>query len=130
MSGPERVVVPDVGRLPLFSHASVAGDLVFVSGTLGTLPGKVELVPGGVAAETRQTLENLAAILRGAGAELRDVVKLSVYLTDMGDFGAMNEAYAEFFPSDPPARITLGVAGLALGAAVEMECVAQRRRSG
>ena len=129
MSGPERIVVPEVGRLPVFSHASVAGDLVFVSGTLGTLPGKVELAPGGVAAETRQTLENLRAILRGAGVGLGDVVKLSVYLVDMADFGAMNEAYAEFFPSDPPARITLGVSGLALGAAVEMECVARRREA-
>ena len=125
MPGPQRIVVPGVGRLPVFSHASVAGDLVFVSGTLGTVSGQASLAPGGIRAETRQTLENLRAILHGSGADLQDVVKMSVYVADMGEFGAMNEVYAEFFPDDPPARITLGVAALALGAAVEMECVAQ-----
>ncbi len=125
MPAPKRIVVPDVGRLPVFSHASVAGDLVFVAGTLGTAPGQLGLVPGGIGPETHQTLENIRAILEGAGASLEDVVKVSVYVTDMADFGAMNEAYAEFFPSDPPARITLQVAGLALGAAVEIECIAR-----
>ncbi len=125
MPGPPRIVVPDVGRLPVFSHASIAGDLCFVSGTLGTRPGSFTLAEGGIGPETRQTLENIRSILRGAGADLEDVVKVSVYVTDMADFRAMNEAYTEFFPGDPPARITLGVAGLALGAAVEIECVAQ-----
>ena len=117
MSGSERrrIVVEGVGRLPVFSHASVVGDLIFVSGTLGTTAGGVGLVEGGVRAETRQTLENIRTILAGAGAGLEDVVKVSVYVTDMADFATMNEVYAEFFPSDPPARITLEVAGLALG---------------
>ena len=123
---PERIVVPQVGRLPVFSHASVAGDLIFVSGTLGTLPGKPALAEGGIRPETRQTLENLRAILRGAGADLEDVLKVSVYVTDMSEFAAMNEVYAGFFPDDPPARITLEVKGLALGACVEIECIAQR----
>jgi len=126
---PHRIVVDDVGRLPFFSHASVVGNLVFVSGTLGTVGRSIELAPGGIAPETRQTLQNIRTILEGAGAGLEDVAKVSVYVTDMGDFAAMNEAYAEFFPPDegPPARITLQVAGLALGAAVEIECVAAKR---
>lgn len=121
----ERVVVDGVGRLPFFSHATVARGLIFVSGTLGTLPGKAELAAGGVGPETRQTLENIATILAGAGATLDDVVKVSVYVTDMSGFADMNAVYAGFFPDDPPARITLEVAGLALGAAVEIECIAQ-----
>ncbi len=123
----KRIVVDGVGRLPVFSHAATAGDLIFVSGTLGTEPGGVSLVPGGIGPETKQTLENIRTILEGAGASLADVIKVSVYVTDMADFRAMNEAYAGFFPAEPPARITLQVAGLALGAAVEIECVAVRR---
>lgn len=119
------VVVEGLGRLPQFSHASVAGDWIFVSGTLGTLPGGMALAPGGTGPETTQTLRNIETILEAAGAGLADVVKVSVYLTDMATFGAMNEAYGAFFPGEPPARITLGVAGLALGAAVEIECVAR-----
>jgi 2-iminobutanoate/2-iminopropanoate deaminase len=122
---PPRIVVPGLGRLPVFSHASTAGGLIFVSGTLGTLPGSMKLAAGGIGPETTQTLENLKAILAAAGASLADVVKVSVFLADLADFAAMNEAYAAFFPSDPPARITVGGAQLALGARVEMECVAR-----
>jgi len=127
--GGTKVVVEEVGRLPFFSHASVVGDLIFVSGTLGTIGKGIEMVPGGIGPQTRQTLENIRAILRAAEADLEDVVKLSVYVTDMAEFAAMNEAYAEFFPPSlgPPARITLQVAGLALGAAVEIECIAAKR---
>ena len=126
MSGsPKRIVVPGLGRLPVFSHASFAGGLIFVSGTLGTLPGQMKLAPGGTGPETAQTLANIAVILEAAGASLRDVVKVSVYLNDMADFASMNEAYAAVFPEDPPARITVGGAQLALGARVEIECVAQ-----
>ena len=124
MTKPKRIVVDGVGRLPVFSHATVVGNLVFVSGTLGSQPGSIKLVEGGMGPETRQTLENMRAILEGAGASLEDVVKVSVFVTDMAEFGAMNEVYAEFFPEDPPARITVQVAGLALGARVEIECIA------
>lgn len=123
----ERIIVDGVGRLPAFSHASVVGNLVFVSGTLGTLPGKVQLVEGGIGPETRQTLENMNTILAGVGCSLADVAKVSVFVTNMKEFGAMNEAYLGFFSGDPPARITVGVSALALGAAVEMECIAERR---
>jgi len=126
----ERVVVDGVGRLPQFSHAAVVGDLVFVSGTLGTLPGKMDLAPGGTGPETEQTLRNIEAILKAAGATLADVVKVSVYLNDMKTFGAMNRAYAPFFPQEPPARITVGGVDLALGAAVEIECIAARTTKG
>jgi reactive intermediate/imine deaminase len=120
----KRIVVEGLGRLPQFSHAAVAGGLVFVSGTLGTLPGAFRLAPGGAKEETRQTLRNIEAILAAAGCSLRDVVKASVFVADMADYAAMNEAWSEFFPSDPPARITVGGVALALGARVEIECLA------
>ena len=120
------VVVEGLGRLPQFSHATVSGDWVFVSGTLGTLPGSFELAPGGTGPETTRTLENIRAILTASGVGYEDVVKVSVYLKDMSTFADMNAAYSAFFPAEPPARITLGVADLALGAAVEIECVARR----
>lgn len=121
-----KINVPELGKLPAFSHATRAGGFIFVSGTLGTKAGSFELVAGGAKAETRQTLENIRAILRGAGADLSDVVKVNVFVTDMARFAEMNEAYREFFPSDPPARITVGCSALALGAFVEIDCVAYK----
>jgi len=123
---PNRSVIADgLGRLPQFSHATVAGELIFVSGTLGTLGEKFELAPGGTGPQTTQTLRNIETVLRAAGADLSDVVKVSVYLADMSTFQEMNKAYSKFFPEAPPARITVGGAVLALGAAVEIECVAR-----
>lgn len=101
------------------------GNLVYASGQLGFAPGGTGLVPGGVRAETRQALENLDRIFQAAGTSLRRAVKCSVFLTDMNDFGAMNEAYIAFFPEDPPARTTVGVAALPVpGARVEIDCIA------
>jgi 3-oxoadipate enol-lactonase len=117
MGSVERLVVDGLGRLPQFSHAGIAGDLVFVAGTL---------VPGGVGPETTQTLANIERILVAAGLAWDDVAKVNVYLADMAEFAAMNEAYAAFFPGEPPARITVGGLDLALGARVEVDCVAQR----
>jgi len=128
MSDIEAVNVEGLGRLPAFSHATVAGDLIFVSGTLGTLPGSFRLAEGGMGPQTAQTLENIKAILAAAGATLADVAKVNVYITDMGLFGEMNEAYLAFFPGDPPARITVGCSGLALGALVEIDCIARAPR--
>ena len=123
---PNRFVIADgLGRLPQFSHATVAGELIFVSGTLGTLGESFDLAPGGTGPQTTQTLRNIETVLRAAGADLNDVVKVSVYLADMGTFQEMNKAYSDFFQDDPPARITVGGAELALGAAVEIECVAR-----
>ena len=123
---PNRPIIADgLGRLPQFSHATVAGELIFVSGTLGTLGEAFELAPGGTGPQTTQTLRNIETVLRAAGAELSDVVKVSVYLADMSTFQEMNEAYSKIFSDAPPARITVGGAVLALGAAVEIECVAR-----
>jgi 2-iminobutanoate/2-iminopropanoate deaminase len=120
------VSVEGVGRLPAFSHATVAGDLIFVSGMLGTKPGSTELVQGGVGPQTRQALLNVEAILAAEDATLRDVAKCTVYLADMADYAAMNEAYVPFFEGSPPARATIAAGGLALGAALEIDCIAQR----
>jgi 2-iminobutanoate/2-iminopropanoate deaminase len=125
-AGPRRVVVEGVGRLPAFAHATVAGDLIFVSGMLGTKPGSTELVDGGVGPQTRQALRNVEAILAAEGATLRDVAKCTVYLADMADYAAMNEAYAPLFEGSPPARATIAAGGLALDAALELDCIAQR----
>lgn len=119
-----RVNVADVARLPAFSHATIAGDQVFVAGMLGAAPGVLELVEGGTAPQTIQALRNTETILRACGCELADVAKVNVYLADMATFGEMNEAYVSVFGSEPPARITVGCNGLALGAAVELDCVA------
>ena len=125
MATPERINVAGVGRLPVFSHASRAAGWIFVSGTLGTQTDSMELVPGGTGPETTQTLRNIERILGGAGAGWRDVVKVSVYVRDIKTFADMNRAYGKFFEGvDPPARITVGGVELALGANVEIECVA------
>lgn len=120
----QKINVDRVARLPAFCHAVIAGQQVFVSGMLGAKPGTMELVDGGVAAQTTQAIGNIEEILAACGASLADVVKVNVFLTDMADFSAMNEAYLAAIGDDPPARITVGCSGLALGAAVEMDCIA------
>ena len=101
--------------------------LVYTSGQLALDPASGKLVAGGVAEQTEQALRNLAAVLRGAGLTLADVVKTTVYLVDLGDFGAMNEVYSRHFASDPPARTTIAAAGLPKDARVEIEAVAVGR---
>jgi 2-iminobutanoate/2-iminopropanoate deaminase len=102
------------------------GDLLFLSGQLGALPGVLppQLIEGGAQAETRQTMENIITVLEAAGLGLEDVVKCTVFLADIADYGAVNEVYATFFPSEPPARSAIAGSGLALGARVEIECIA------
>lgn len=107
-----------------FSSAVRVGDVLYLSGQIGTLPGTRELAAGGVAAETRQTLENIKAVLAHAGSALDRVVKCTVFLTDIADYSAVNAVYQEYFPVDPPARSALAATGLALGAKVEIECIA------
>jgi len=119
-----RVVVDGLGRLPQFCHATVADGWIHVSGTLGTMPGSLDLVEGGAGPQTTQTLRNIETILRACGAGIHDVVKMSVFLSDMSTFAEMNRAYSEVVGEESPARITVGKAGLALGAAVEIECTA------
>lgn len=110
-----------------YSHAVIgSGDLVFLSGQTGQDPATGEVVSGGVEAETRQAFDNLAAVLRAAGLDFTSVVKCSVFLTDIADFSAMNAVYAQVMPAPHPARTTVGVTALALGARVEIEFVAVR----
>lgn len=121
-----KVNVDGLARLPAFCHAVVAGDFVYVSGTLGVKPNSMDLVQGGTGPETTQTLRNIETVLKECGASLDDVVKVDVFLEDMGMFAEMNEAYLAVMGSNPPARITVGRAELALGAAVEIDCIAYK----
>ncbi|MDH3269767.1 MAG: RidA family protein [Gemmatimonadota bacterium] len=122
-----QVIQPEgVARLPVFSSAIRSGDLIFLSGQLGALPGVTppQLVEGGVEPETRQTMENIITVLDAAGATLDDLIKCTVFLADIADYAAVNTVYQEYFPNDPPARSALAGSGLALGALVEIECIA------
>jgi 2-iminobutanoate/2-iminopropanoate deaminase len=108
-----------------FSQAVRGGEAIYLSGQVGRDPATGRLAEGGVAAQTEQALRNLAAVLEAAGRTFDDVVRVGVYLADMGDFAAMNEVYARWFEQPYPARTTIGVAALPLGAAVEIDLVAR-----
>ncbi|MGC8877824.1 MAG: RidA family protein [Anaerolineae bacterium] len=107
-----------------YSQGIQAGNLVFTAGQTGVDPATGQLVAGSIEEQTRQTLRNLQAILAAAGCSMADVVKTTVFLADMNDFKAMNSAYAEFFPVAPPARSTVQVSALPLGARIEIEAIA------
>ena len=110
-----------------YSQAVQAGEYLFCSGQLHLDPAAGQLVQGDIAAQTRRCLDNLKAVLDAAGYSLADVVKTTVFLADMGQFVAMNEAYASYFPANPPARSTVQVAGLPRGAQIEIELVAWKK---
>ncbi len=122
------VIVTDGAPRPFkgapYNQAISAGGFVFCAGQVGADPATGALVEGGVEAQTRRALDNVSAVLAGAGSSLDAVVKTTVFLTDLADFGAMNAVYGEYFASDPPARSTVQVAGLPGGASVEIELVA------
>lgn len=101
--------------------------LVFTSGQVPIDPKTGELVTGSIQDQTKRVMQNLTALLRGAGLGLGDVVKTTVYLADMADFTAMNEVYGASFGAEPPARTTIAAAGLPKGARIEIECVAVGR---
>ena len=107
-----------------YSQGIRVGDLIYTAGQAAVDPAIGKLIEGDISAQTRRTLQNISAILDAAGTSLSKVVKTTVFLTDMANFRAMNEVYAEFFPEHPPARSTVAVAGLPLGALVEIECIA------
>lgn len=107
-----------------FSEAVRVGDLLYLSGQIGNRPGTLELVPGGIGPETRQALTNIREVLERHGSSLAQVVKCTVFLADIGEWPEMNEVYVTFFSDRPPARSALGASGLALGARVEIECMA------
>lgn len=137
---PARIVDPGVGhhrtviatdRAPSaigpYSQAIRADLSVFASGQVPIDPETGQLVDGDIAAQTRQALSNLAAVLEAAGSSLAHVLKTTVFLTNMADFQAMNAVYAEFFPAAPPARSTVAVLALPRGARVEVEAIALAR---
>lgn len=113
---------PDM-QLP-FSDAVRVGHMLYLSGKIGNAPGTRKLAEGGIAGETRQTLENIKASLEKHGSSLGEVVKCTVFLADIKEWAAMNEVYMQYFATNPPARSAMGVGGLALGARVEIECLA------
>lgn len=125
-SGAREVLVPDKAPKAIgpYSLGIRSQGFVFASGTIGIDPASGKMVAGGVEAETRQALQNLANILESGGSSLGQVVKTTVFLLDMAEFASMNAVYAEFFPEAPPARSTVQVAALPGGAQVEIEAIA------
>jgi len=111
------------GKLP-FSEVVRAGGLLFQSGRVGVEPGTLKLVPGGIGPETRQAMEYVKEAFARHGVGMERVVKCTVFLADMKEWAAMNEVYVTYFPAGKPARSALGASGLALGARVEIACIA------
>lgn len=112
-----------------YSQGILSGGLLFTSGQIALDPGSGTLVSGDIRAETKQVLENLRGVIEAGGACLKDVVKTTVFLTDLSEFALMNEIYATFFSGEPPARSTVGVASLPRGARVEIEAIAVKREA-
>ena len=106
-----------------YSHAVKSNGLLFCSGQVALEPGSGQLIEGDAAAQVRRCLDNLAAVAAAGGASLADAVRTTVYLTDMGDWQAVNQAYAAYFPDGAPARVAIAVAALPLGASVEVDAV-------
>ena len=109
-----------------YAQAITAGDLVFCSGQIPLDPATNQLVEGGIDIQTRRVLDNLAAVLQAAGSSLDQVVKTTIFLADMDDFGTVNTIYGEYFASEPPARATVQVARLPRDVRVEVEAIALR----
>ncbi len=122
----KEVITTDRAALPVgpYSQAIKTGELIFVAGEKGIDPATGAIVSGGIAAETRQTLENISAILEAAGATMDHAVRTVVYMTDISEFAEMNAVYAEYFPNDPPGRSCVQVVALPAGANVEIEVTA------
>lgn len=119
----EYLATSEQGALGLpFSEAVRVGNILYLAGQVGNLPGALDVVEGGIVPETRQTMENIRAVLERYGSSLDRVVKCTVMIDDIELWGAFNEVYVEFFPGHKPARSAFGADGLALGAAVEVEC--------
>jgi len=116
--------MPDMeGRDLPFSSAVRVDNTLYLSGNIGNIPGTMEIAEGGIHGETRQTMENISAVLNEFGSSMDNVVKCTVFLADMSEWDAMNDVYRTFFKK-PPARSALGASGLALDARVEIECIA------
>ncbi len=115
--------VNEPAGLPLSSAVRV-GNLLFLAGQIGNTPGTRQLADTGISGQTRQIFENIKTVLAASGSSLERVVKCTVFLINIADYQAMNAVYATYFPKDPPARSTVAGSGLALGARVEIECIA------
>ena len=111
-----------------FSEAVRVGDTLYLSGQIGLVPGTMKLAPGGIRDEARQAMENIRTVLEAHGYSMGDVVKCTVMLADMSEWSAFNHVYRTFFSGRYPARSALGANGLALGARVEVECIAAASR--
>ena len=107
-----------------FSEAVRVGNMLYLSGQMGIVPGSTRLVPGGIREEAKQALMNIRTTLEAHGATMGDVAKCTIMLADIGEWQAFNDVYKEFFEVPYPVRSALGANGLALGARVEVECVA------
>lgn len=123
---PFREIVGQGPRGLPFCEGVMVGDTFYLSGSIGYDQEKGALVPGGIVPETHQAIRNLRGVLRKVGMDLKDVVKVTVYLKSMDDYGAFNEVYSTYFPENPPARETVAVSGLALGANIELSFIAVR----
>jgi 2-iminobutanoate/2-iminopropanoate deaminase len=123
-----KVIATDKAPKPLgpYSQGISSHDLVFVSGQIGIDPRIGMLVEGGEKAEALQCLENIKGVLSATGLGMEDIVKTTIFATDLSTFKLINEIYATFFQADPPARSTVGVSSLPLGARVEIEAIAHR----
>ena len=120
------ITTPKAKAIGPYSAAVESGDLVFVSGQIPLDSGTGKLVEGDIAAQARQSLENLKTILGAAGLAFAHVIKTTIFLTSMGDFAAVNEVYKSFVGEPYPARSTIAVAALPMGAKVEIEMIASR----
>lgn len=107
-----------------FSEAVRVGNLLFLSGKLGTIPGTRDLAEGGIQAETKQVMENIKTVLERNNSSMDRVIKCTVFLANIDEWSAMNEIYKTYFPTNRPARSAMGASGLACGARVEIECIA------
>jgi 2-iminobutanoate/2-iminopropanoate deaminase len=126
MSERRKIVATDSapGAVGPYSQAVRSGDLVFTAGQIPLDPETGEMVGEGIEEQTHRVLQNLRAVLEAGGCGLESVLKMTVFMTDLGLFGRMNAVYSEYFPAEPPARSAVEVSALPLGAQIEMECVA------
>ena len=122
----KKIIVTQKAPEPIgpYSQAIQSGNMLFVSGQIPLDPATNQIITGGIGEETDQVMQNIGAILKAAGTDFTKVLKCSIFVNNMADFGAINEIYGQYFQSDPPARETVEVSGLPKGVNVEISCIA------